>query len=254
MHLPYSLGKTFLLSEKFYMGNILKPVRQINFFINLGQKELVSLFRGKTSTGVIVGIRKQGEDLHLECCIDPMGQINCHVKHNKQILWQEKVKPDEFSRSLSRELRDATYSWKNKDTVLAFNKRGIERLSYFPEPTTSTYNVDLPDIVKNYVGEIKTSRMVRRKLGNIRKNEFILGFPKGHGESLIVAIPNHIGIMISLDHNEGVLCALPWVKGAFEFVEIAQKKGFLDCAEEMTNNEIKSLLLDLEFNPPLHKY
>lgn len=218
--------------------------------INASQAEIVSLFKKQTSTGLVVGIRKEGVDLHLESCTDPVGQINCHIKHNGEMVWIQKARPRIFARNLTKAIDDSLYSWKNKDEVLAFKKNSFLDVNKQYDLSRETVNVDLLDLIKRCSSEFGESKLIPRKLGNMKRGEVIIGFPDDRKDRLVVAMPKHKGLFIPLDYNKGIIKAIPALNGAFRYVEIARDLGLMDDVDGLTEsevNEVKALMLQIGF-------
>jgi len=216
--------------------------------ITTNREVLAASFSEVASSGIITGIVKEGENLHLTYCMDLGGCWNCHIKFNGETLWQERKAPKELIGDIIESIRDSTVSWKNKDYVLAIDPKLFKKIEEYISRKESESSLNIIDFSKELIPLFRKNLLIRRKLGNMRKDEVIIGIPEHYENSLILALPDHVAILFSLNYDEGILGAILPIQGIIRFVEYADKLGFLDSGiDEESRKDVEHALIELGF-------
>ncbi len=209
--------------------------------------EIASVLAAQSSSGLVIALDRSGEDLHLTYCIDPSGMMNCHVKHNGVVLWERKAAPQDVLNDILEAIRDESITWKNKDIVLQIDTSSLEEMRARYAPDEGDHTLDIGDFIKDFLIRFNKDHLVKRKLGNIGKDEVIVGFHKRYRNSLIVAFPNHIGVRLRMDSSRGILAAILPLQAILKFMDFAEELGFFDLkVSEDDVRDIKNALIECE--------
>jgi len=216
--------------------------------VTTNREELVTSFIDIASSGIVAGIEKKGENLHFTYCLDPGGYMNCHIKHNGVTVWQKRQLPEEMARDMVNAVRDSIVTWENNDCVMALNKITLKEINDYLLPKDKEYNLNLIDFVERFLSRFAGEKLVRRRLGRMKKEEAIIGIHERYDDSIFLALPKHVGVVLPFDPEKGIISAIMPLQGLFKYADYAYEHGFFESKVDQAElKDLKHALIEAGF-------
>ena len=186
---------------------------------------------GPTSTGWIFYMRIEGQNIHLQYCLNK-GMIDVHVKVTGEIIWRRKLSPEALAQSIRSALKRSLKRYHPNQKMYVLGTQTISAIlsPFTPKEGNYIHEVDFIKLCKLMLTEsAESGLMYKVRIKDAIPRNILFGFQFSKSQVYaVIPLPDGYRLKFNLNMRRGIWAALPIMEGIDVLMKYLDKEGILD--------------------------